>query len=104
MVTLALWILLAVVAAQKVTFSRSLLVAEAGLATAVALAVVGILGATSLWWVLMAQRAPTFLSGDSAAPLNAQLVATVAVMALAAVAATAGAVRIARSLPEWSRT
>ncbi len=103
-VTMVLWTVLAVVAAQNVTFSRSLLAAEAGLATAVALAIVVILAAATLWWILIAQRAPTFFSGDSATPLNARLIATVAVMAIAAVAATAGAVRIAQSLPEWTRS
>ena len=103
MVTLVLWTLLAVVAARNATFSRPVLAAEAGMATAVALAVISILAATILWWVLIAERAPTFLSGDLATPLNARLVATVAVMALAAVAATAGAVRIAQCLPKWAR-
>jgi hypothetical protein len=103
MVTLVLWTVLAVAAARKVTFSRSLLAAEAGMAIAVALAVVGILIVTSLWWAVIAERAPTFLSSAPASPLNARLVATVALMALAAAAATAGALRIARSLPEWSR-
>ncbi|MCU4184318.1 hypothetical protein K6U06_08085 [Acidiferrimicrobium sp. IK] len=102
-VTLALWAVLAVVAARNVAFSRSLLAAEAGMAVGVALAVVDILAATTLWWVLVAQRAPAFLSGGSATPLSVRLVVTVAVMALAAVAAVAGAVRITRSLPEWIR-
>lgn len=102
--TLVLWTMAAVVAARNVTFSRSLLAAEAGMAIAVALAVVAILAATSLWWALIAERAPTFLSGDPASPINASLAATVAVMALAAVAATAGAARIARSLPAWGPT
>lgn len=102
-VSLVLWTVFAVVAARQVTFSRSLLAAEASMAVAVALAVIGILAATSLWWVLIAQRAPTFLNGDSATPLNARLVATAAAMAAAAAAATAGAVRIARSLPDWAR-
>jgi hypothetical protein len=102
--TLVSWTLFAVVAAGKITFSRSVLGAEAGMAVAVALAVVGILAATSLWWALIAERAPTVLDGNSATALNARLVATVALMALAAVAATAGALRIVKSLPEWART
>ena len=52
--TLVLWTVLAVVAASKVTFSRAVLTIEAGLAVAVALAVVAILVATSVWWILMA--------------------------------------------------
>jgi hypothetical protein len=102
--TLVSWTLLAVRAARNVTFSRSVLVAEAGMAVAVALAVPGILAATSLWWALMAERAPTFLGGNPSTALNARLVATVAVMALAAAAATVGALRIVKSLPEWVRT
>jgi hypothetical protein len=100
-VTLALWTVLAIVAARKVTFARSLLAAEAGMAVAVAFAIVGIAATTSLWWALIAERAPTFLSGNPAFPVNSRIVATVALMALAGVAATLGAVRIARSLPEW---
>ena len=95
-VTLVLWTVLAVVAARKVTFAPSLLAVEAGMAVAVALAIVGIVTATSLWWALIAERAPTFLSGNPALPVNARLVATVALMALAAATATAGAVRIAQ--------
>lgn len=102
--TLVSWTVLAVAAARRVTFSRSLLAAEAGMAMAVALAVVGILDATGLWWAVIAERAPGLLSSDPAVPLNARLVATVAVMALAAASATAGAVRIATSLPEWARS
>jgi hypothetical protein len=101
--TLVLWTVLAVVAASKVTFSRSLLAVEAGMAVAVTLAVVAILAATSLWWALIAERAPTFLSGDLASALNARLAATVLLMAVAAAAAMAGTVRIAQSLPEWRR-
>jgi len=99
--TLVLWTVLAVAAASKVTFSRSLLAVEAGMAVAVALAVVAILAATGLWWALIAERAPTFLSGNSASPVNIRLVATVLLMALAAAAAITGAVRIAQSWPEW---
>ena len=102
-VTLVLWTVLAVVAARNVTFSRSVLAAEAGMAVAVALAIVGILAATSLWWALIALRAPSFISGHPASPLNVRLVATVALMTLAGAAATTGAVRIAQSLPKWAR-
>jgi hypothetical protein len=100
-ITLVLWTVLGVAAARKVTLSRSVLAVEAGTAVAVALAVVAILGLTCLWWAVTAEGAPTFISGDSGSPLSARLVATVALMALAAAAATAGAMRITRSLPEW---
>ena len=95
-----LWTVLAIVAASKLTLSRTVLAIEAGLAVAVALAVVAILGATSMWWILIAQRAPAFL-GDAAS--QARLVATVLLMALAAAAAIVGAIRIALSAPEWRR-
>ncbi len=101
-ITLVLWTVLGVAAARRVTFSRSVLAVEAaGTAVAVALAIIGILAVTCLWWAVIAERAPTFLSGDPGSPLNARLVATVALMALAAAAATAGALGIAQSLPEW---
>lgn len=102
-VTLVSWTVLAVAAARNVIFSRALLVAVACMAIAVALAVVAILAGTSLWWALVAQRAPTFLS-DSATPLNPRLVASVTVMAAAAATATAGAVRIVRCLPKRARS
>jgi hypothetical protein len=101
--TLVLWTVLAVVAAPRLTLSRSLLAIEARMAEAVALAVVAILAAMSIWWGLIAQRAPTFISGASASPLPARLVATVSLMALAGAVAITGAVRIAHSLPEWHR-
>lgn len=99
--TLVLWTVLAVVTAPKVTFSRSVLAVEAAMASAVALAVVGILAATCLWWAVVAERAPTYLSGDSALPLNIRLVSTVGLMAIAAATAVTGTARIAQSVPEW---
>ncbi len=98
--TVALCTVLAVAAARKVTFSRLLLAAEAAFALTVAGATVVIFAATVAWWVAMAEHAPSFI-GDPALPLNARLVATVALMALAALAATGGAVRIGRCLPVW---
>ncbi len=98
-VTLMLWTVVAVAAARQVTFSRSLLVAEAGLAVAVAVAMVVILTATTLWWATMADHGPSFLSGDPSSPLNARLVSTVALMTLAAATATSGVIRIVRSWP-----
>jgi hypothetical protein len=95
-----LWTVLAVVAASKLTFSRTVLAVEAGSAVAVTLAVVAILGATSMWWILIAQRAPAF-RGNWA--LQARLVATVLLMALAAAVAIVGAIRIAQSAPKCRR-
>ena len=69
------------------------------MAVAVAVAMVVILTATSLWWALIATNAPTFFSGDPSLPVNARLVATVAFMAVAAAVATAGSIRILRLWP-----
>lgn len=100
-VTLISWTVFAVAAARQVAVSRSLLAAEAGLAVTVAVATVVILVATTVWWVAMAEHAPSFLTGDPSSPLDARITATVAVMALAAVTATAGAFRIVRCWPAW---
>lgn len=103
-VTLVLWTVLAVAAARKVTFSKSVLAAEAGMAVAVAIGILGILIATTLWWATMAERAPAFLSGDPSSAFDPRLVATVTLMALAAAAAVAGANRIVHSLPSSLRS
>lgn len=103
-VTLALWTVLAVAAARKVTFSRPVLTAEAATAVAVAIAILGILTATTLWWATMAERAPAFLSGDPSSAFDARLLATVTLMALAAAAAIAGANRILQYLPASLRS
>ena len=103
--TLISWTVVAVAAARNVTFSRDVLMAEGCLAIAVSLAIVAILAATSCWWAVVAARAPTFLGGRNQASLaNGRLVATFTLMALAAMAATVGAVRIARCLPSWRHT
>ena len=54
--------------------------------------------------VVMAERAPSFISGDPSSPLGARLIVTVALMAMAAAVAAAGAVRIVRSLPAWHKS
>ena len=91
--TLAAWTVLVVAAARKVSFPRSVLTAEADTAIAVAFAIVGILIASTIWWTTVMQRAPAFVSSDP------RLVATATLMALAAVIAAAGAIRIVRCLP-----
>ena len=67
--------------------------AEAGSALTVAAATVVIFAATLVWWVAVAEHAPSFLRADRSVPLNAPLVATAALMAMAAVAAAGRAVR-----------
>ena len=91
--TFAAWTVLVVAAARKVSFPRSVLTAEAGMAIAVAFAIVGILIASTIWWTSVMQRAPAFVSSDP------RLVATATLMVLAAVIAAAGAIRIVRCLP-----
>jgi hypothetical protein len=86
--TLVAWTTVAVAAARRVVFSRRLLVAEAALAVAVAAAMVVILGSTALWWMVMAQGAPSFLPSDP------RLLVTVGLMALASFIAVRGAARI----------
>jgi hypothetical protein len=98
-VTLVLWTVLAVSTARQITFSRSLLAAEAGMAVAVAFGVVDVLVSTALWWVAMAERAPSFVSGNPASPMDTRLVASVALLAIAVAVAMAGAVRMLRCLP-----
>ena len=99
--TVVLWTVLAAASALEISFSRVLLAVEAAMALAVALAMLGITSVTVLWWAVMAERAPAFLSGEPASAFSARLLATVILMALAGSAATSGAVRIARSVPEW---
>ena len=91
--TLAAWTVLAVAAARKVYVPRSVLIAEAGMAVAVAFAIMGVLIASTVWWTSVAQRAPAFVSSDP------RLVATATLMVFAAVLAAAGAIRIVRCLP-----
>jgi hypothetical protein len=96
-VTLILWTVLAVTAAKQVAFSRPLILGEAGLAVAVAAAMVVMLAATALWWAAMAINAPSFLSSHRSIPLNTRLLTTVALMTLAG--ATAESIRIVRLWP-----
>lgn len=60
-----------------------------------------VLPVTVLWWAVMAERGPCLLERGPGPALSARLLATVVLMALAGSAATSGAVRIARSVPEW---
>jgi hypothetical protein len=96
---LTLWTAVAVAAGRRVTLSRPFLVVEAVLAVAVAGAMLVILTATALWWAAIAGHAPSFLSADPSSPLNAQLVATVALMTVAVAAAVAGVISIVRGWP-----
>ena len=102
-VALVSWTVLAVAAARRVTFSRPVLAAEAGLAVTVTFAMVVVQVASVAWWAAMARRAPAFLTGDPHSAVDLRLVAVMALMGLGAVGATAGSIRIGRDLPAWRR-
>jgi hypothetical protein len=100
---LILWTAVAVAAGRRVVLPHRLLAAEAGLGFVVAAAMVVILAATALWWAVIAQRAPLFLSSDPSTPINGRLIATAIIMAASAACATSGVVRVGRSWPQWRR-
>jgi hypothetical protein len=100
---LVLWTMVAVVAARRVTFSRSLLLTESALAAGVAAAMVVILVSTAVWWAELASTAPSFLSSDASLPINPRLVATVALMLVASLTANAGVLRLAALSPDLRR-
>jgi hypothetical protein len=93
--SLVLWTTVAVVAARHVSFSRTLLLAEATLAVAVAAAMGVILVSTGVWWAELARSAPSFLNADPALPVTLRLAATVGLMLVASLTAAAGVARLA---------
>jgi hypothetical protein len=97
--TLTLWTVVAIVAGNRVVFSKTILIAEAILAVVVAVAMVVMVGATAVWWGAMANDAPAFLNaspGVPGSPWDVWLVATVALMVVAMGTGAVGAVRGAR--------
>jgi hypothetical protein len=98
--TLALWTVVAIVVGNRVAFSKAILAAEAILAVVIAGAMFVMVGATAVWWGVMAKDAPAFLTaspgGVPGSPWDVWLVATVALMVLAMGAAAAGVIREAR--------
>ena len=101
-VTATLWTIFGVATLRRISLSRSLLVFEAVAALFVATAIDGLFAATLVWAIAVGERAPHFLGTDFGLTMNYQLAGTVALMALAAVAASGGALRVARSLPSRS--
>ncbi|MGD0808712.1 MAG: hypothetical protein ABSA91_03280 [Acidimicrobiales bacterium] len=99
-ITMALWTATAVAAARRVDVHPAVLVAEAALAAATALAMVVMLGATAVWWGEMAKNAPAFLTaspgGAPGSSWDIWLVATVVLMVVAMGTAGAGVVRVIR--------
>jgi len=98
--TLTLWTVVAIVAGNRVVFSKTILIAEAILAVVVAVAMVVMVGATAVWWGAMAKDAPAFLNaspgGVPGSPWDVWLVATVALMVVAMGTGAIGVVRGAR--------
>jgi len=98
--TLTLWTVVALVAGSRVVFSKAILTAEAILAVVIAVAMLGMVGATAVWWGAMAKDAPAFLNaspgGVPGSPWDVWLVATVALMVVAMGTAALGVTREAR--------
>lgn len=98
----ALWTVAAVVTVRRLGFGPRALLAEGTLAGTVALSMLAITAATAVWWASIATSAPWFLwgtpVGSAGSAFEPQLVATMVLMVLAAVAAGYGAGRIARSM------
>jgi hypothetical protein len=103
-ITLTSWTVVAVAAGRRIQLSKAMLTTEATLAVAVAVAMVTMVVSTAVWWGAMAKDAPSFLTASPAglpgSSWDTLLVATVALMAVATVAAGVGVVREIRL---WTR-
>jgi hypothetical protein len=99
-VTLALWAIAAVVTVRRMEWPRSALAAEGVLASTVAVLMLVVTVAASLWWGTTASVEPWFLQGTrggtAGSPFAPQLVGTMVVLALASAAALYGAGRVLR--------
>ncbi len=98
--SLALWTGAAVAVVRRLDLSGRVLRAEALLAVALQVLIVGLATAVGLWWAAMASEAPWFVAtraavGTNPAPVDPQLVLTLGLMTLASVVASYGVVRIA---------
>ncbi len=102
--TLILWTVVAVTAAHRLVLTRSVLVLESLLATAVTIAMATMTVATAVWWGATALHAPWFLQGTSpgstGSPFEPFLATTMVLMLVSVIAAGLGVVRIGRS---WRR-
>jgi hypothetical protein len=99
--TLASWTVVAVLVARRVELPAAILAVEAALSAAVAGAMLVMVAATAIWWVAMANDAPAFLSaspgGAPGSPWDIWLIATMALMGVAAGTAAMGVVREVRA-------
>ncbi len=96
-VTLSSWTIAGIATTRRLVLSPRMLHLEAMLAATVALAMVVMLAATTIWWVAMAKDAPNFLGADpGGAPSSSWdiwLVSIVVTMVLATGVGVAGALR-----------
>jgi hypothetical protein len=103
-ITLMLWTVATVAVGRRLELPTAILAAEAALATAIAVAMVIMVGATLVWWGAMANDAPSYLhaspAGAPGSPWDIWLIATVALMAAALGTAAIGVVR---ELRQWTR-
>jgi hypothetical protein len=103
-ITLTLWTVLAIAAARRLEFPKTVLIVESIVAAAVAAAMLIMMGTTVVWWAAMAMHAPAFLDaspgGAAGSSWDTWLIASVATMAVAVGAAVAGVVREVRV---WAR-
>ena len=98
--SLALWTAAAVSVVRRLDLTRRVLRAEALLAVALQVVMVGVATAVGLWWAAMASSAPWFVAVRAAAgthpsPVDPQLVLTLGLMTLSSIVASYGVVRIA---------
>ena len=105
--TLGLWTITAVVVARRLALTRAVLAIETLLAGALTAAMVAMTTATAIWWTAIATHAPWFLHGtapgSAGSAFEPRLALTMAVMVSAAIAATYGTVRAARSWSQFER-
>lgn len=100
--TITLWTVATIATGRRLALSRTLLLAEGALATAVATGMLVMLVAAVVWSAALASSAPSFFGGGEAdirSGWNPQVVGTLALMVAALASATVGVIHIARSAP-----
>ena len=102
--TLVSWTVAAVSVGRRLNLTRRVLVVESVLASAVAVGMAAMAGATVLWWAAMAADAPWFLHGasfgTSAAAFEPRYAMAMTLMLAAVVTSSFGVARVARSWGE----
>ncbi len=95
--TLGQWTAVAVAAGRRLALTDRILRVETGLALALGGVILAISVSASAWWILMARRAPSFLTGspgDTASIVTPSFVVTLGLMAIAVATATVGVTRV----------